>query len=135
MKGRFSRHDFLEMEAIQQGRTIGRTARLGTKIEAAEGCFVQQSSAVFLARKSRFWTAAFIAVCTDFEEAVQLHLLQISGHENRGGRTAFIVVLFLLFAHFSRRWLSTENEISCKVCLLIFFAEYFSHCKKRFPEI
>ena len=49
-----------------------------------------------------------------FEEAVQLHLLQISGHANRVERTTSIAVLFLLFVHFLRRWLSTENEISCK---------------------
>ena len=67
-----------------------------------------------LARKSRFMTLALIVVCTDFEEAVQLHLLQISRHANRGGRTSFIAVLFLLFVHFPRQWLSTENEISCK---------------------
>ena len=108
---------------------------LGTKIEAARGCTVQQSFAVVLARKSRFWTAALIVVCTDFEEAVQLHLLQISGHENRGGCTTFIAALFSLFAHFPRRWLSTENEISCKSLFADFsFAEYFSHCKKHFQK-
>ena len=110
-------HGFLGREAVQQGRT----AILGMEIEAARGCTIQKSFAVVLARKSRFWTAALIVVCTDFEEAVQLHLLQISGHANRGERTSFIAILFLLFVHFPRRWLSTENEISCKSL----FADYF----------
>ena len=87
-----------------------------------------------LAHKSRFWTAAFIAVCTDFEEAVQLHLLQISGHANREERTAFIAVLFLLFVHFPRRWLSTENEISCKTLFADFLLNISLTVKSIFQK-
>ena len=70
--------------------------------------------------------------CTEIEVAVQLHLLQISGHANREIHIAFIYVPVLLFVHFSRQWLSMEKEISCESLFADFyFAEYFSHCKKK----
>ena len=102
------------------------------KIEADS---VQQVFAVFWHEFRGPYNSVYLCFGTDFEVAIQRHLLQISGHANREIRTAFIVVPVLLFVHFPRRWLSTEKEISCKSLFADFyFAEYFSHCKRHFSR-
>ena len=108
----------------QGGRTArpysSRTAVFGTEIEAASGCFVQLSFVAFWHIFRGPYTSIYCCFGTDFKVAVQLHLLQISGHANREIRTTFIAIPVLLFVRFPRRWLSTEKEISCKSL----FADY-----------
>ena len=109
-------HGFLGREAVQQ---------------AVQQHFAQKSRQLVAVPYNRvllhFWhefrgpySSIFCYFGTDFKLAVQLHLLQISGHANREIRTTFIDVPFLLFVRFKRRWLSTEKKISCKSL----FADY-----------
>ena len=115
-RGCFIWHEF-------RGRPYSKWLYRCTEIEADS---VQQVSAVLWHEFRGPYSSIYCCFAQISRWLYRCIYCRFLGTKNEEIRTAFIVVPVLLFAHFPRRWLSTENEISCISLLADFFAEYFS---------
>lgn len=123
-RGCFIWHEF-------RGRPYSKWLYRCTEIEADS---VQQFSAVFWHKFRGPYSSIYCCFAQISRWLYRCIYCRFLGTKNEEIRTAFIAVPVLLFAHFPRRWLSTENEISCKSLLADFLLNISLTVKSIFQK-